>query len=97
MEKVRLMDNFIGEFQPNIEVADMLFDSLKKTDSNWGDTLATVGYLFASIYMSGSENKPKKIELFIAFPECAIESKRSKGYRIIIEQSEDDKKFKVIE
>ena len=82
------MTHYFGEMTPDIELANKLFDGLKKTDANWGETLATIGYLLAQVYMSGSENKPKKVDIFVAFPDCDVEHKRNKGYKIIIEQTE---------
>ena len=81
---------FMSEFQPDIELANKLFDGLKKTHTNWGDTLATIGYLLSQVYMSGTENKPKKIDIFIAFPDCELKHKRNKGYKITIEQREQE-------
>jgi len=79
----------IDETTPNIELANSIFDTLKKTPENWSNTLGTAAYLTAMIYSSGSEDKPKKIELLVAFPNSEVAHKRNKGYKITVEQIEE--------
>lgn len=79
----------INEVKPNIEAANVIFDGFNKTDTNWEVTIGTVAYLVALVYSAGSENKPKKIEMMVAFPESELAHKRNKGYKITIEQTEE--------
>jgi len=74
---------------PNIELANSIFDSLKKTPSNWEETIGTAAYLTALVYSAGDESKPKKIEMLVAFPDSQFESRRNKGYKVTVEQMEE--------
>ena len=77
------------EFNPDTKLAGEIFDSLPKTDLNWPVMVSTAGVLLADVYMAGGENKPKKIEMFVVYPESQILHKRRFGYKITIEQTED--------
>lgn len=82
------MANDVQEYKPDLLLAGRIFDALPKSGRNWAEMLATIGVVLADVYMAGSENKPKKIEIFTAYPESEIAHKRNKGYRITIEQME---------